>query len=75
MTTVLELEKRFLSVGTVARLVGCSASTLRELESRGLLPFTPARLAGSEYRLYTVADVEAIKAVREAQHRERQEAA
>ncbi len=75
MTTVLGPEKRFLSVGTVARLVGCSASTLRELEARGLLPFTPARLEGSEYRLYTAADVEAIKAVRDAQHRERQEAA
>lgn len=71
MVTVLAPAKRFLSVGTVARMVGCSPTTLREMESRGLLPFVPARLDGVETRLYTPEDVVAIKAAREALRRQR----
>lgn len=63
MVAVAEPPRRFHSIGTVARMVGCSPTTLREMEARGLIP-APARLDGQEYRVYSEQDVDAIRAAR-----------
>ncbi len=59
--TIDDTTRRFVSIGTVARLVGKSPTTLRELESRGVLP-AAARVEGLDRRLYSLADVEVIRA-------------
>src|SRR5438128_1786921 len=38
MTVTTPPAQRYLSIGTAARLVGRSPTTLRELEARGLIP-------------------------------------
>ena len=75
MVAVAESGTRYLSIGTVAKLVGCSPTTLREMEARGLLPFTPARLDGQDTRLYRSEDVATIRRVREALRRQREASA
>ncbi len=52
--------ERLFSIGTAARMVKRSPATLRKLEARGVI--TPARLEGQDRRLYTLADVEIIRA-------------
>jgi DNA-binding transcriptional MerR regulator len=55
---------RLLTIGEVRRLVGRSATAIRRMEGRGVV--TPLRTTGQDRRLYTVADVEAIrKAIRD----------
>ncbi len=59
--TIDDTARRFVSIGTVARMVGKSPTTLRELEAAGILP--PAtRLEGLDRRLYSLGDVEIIRA-------------
>lgn len=52
---------RLLTIGEVARLVGRSASTVRNLEGRGVV--RPTRLEGQDRRVYTMSDVQKIRAV------------
>ena len=59
--TTEDTTRRFVSIGRAAELVGRSRSTLRELEARGVLP-TAARVEGLDRRLYSLADVEVIRA-------------
>ncbi len=53
--------RRFISIGRVAALVGLSPTRLRELEAAGVLP-KAARLEGMDRRLYSLEDLEAIRA-------------
>ncbi len=53
--------RRFVSIGRVAELVGRSATTLRELEARGVLP-AAARVEGLGRRVYSQSDVDVIRA-------------
>ncbi len=57
-------EQRY-SIGGAAKLLQVSPSLLRKLELQGIIPPAP-RLAGSDRRVYTRTDIEAIKAAREA---------
>lgn len=54
-------DKSYLRIGDVARLVGVSASVLRDWENLGLV--SPARTR-SGYRLYTAGDVEVLRRAR-----------
>jgi DNA-binding transcriptional MerR regulator/mannose-6-phosphate isomerase-like protein (cupin superfamily) len=54
-------DKSYLRIGDVARLVGVSASVLRDWENLGLV--SPARTR-SGYRLYTAEDVEVLRRAR-----------
>lgn len=51
-------DKAYLRIGDVARLVGVSASVLRDWQNLGLV--SPAR-NGSGYRLYTPEDVDLVR--------------
>jgi MerR family copper efflux transcriptional regulator len=53
-----------MTVGTAAKAAGVSAKAVRLWESEGLLP--PAQRTGSGYRLFTGADVEVLRFVRQA---------
>lgn len=55
-------DKSYLRIGDVARLVGVSASVLRDWENLGLV--SPARTR-SGYRLYTAEDVELLRRARQ----------
>ncbi len=73
MVATAEPTRRFVSIGVAARSVGVSPQTLRDWEARALIP-PAARLEGMDRRLYSIADVEAIRQirqVREAQRRQR----
>ncbi len=61
MTATIDETRRFVSIGRVAELVGRSATTLRDLEARGVLP-AAARVEGLDRRLYSLADVALIRA-------------
>jgi DNA-binding transcriptional MerR regulator len=52
----------FLGVGAAAARVGVSASLLRKLERAGVLP-APARVVGSDRRIYTNESVTRIEQV------------
>jgi DNA-binding transcriptional MerR regulator/mannose-6-phosphate isomerase-like protein (cupin superfamily) len=54
-------DKSYLRIGDVARLVGISASVLRDWENLGLV--SPARTR-SGYRLYTAGDVHVLRRAR-----------
>jgi len=56
-----DAEKTYLRIGDVARLVGISASVLRDWENIGLV--SPGRTE-SGYRLYTAQDVKLLKRAR-----------
>lgn len=65
MAEALMNDRRLVSIGVAATLIGCGAQTLRDAESRGEIP--PAmRIEGLGRRLYTMADVERIRQVRAA---------
>lgn len=51
---------RLLSVGAVAKAVGCSTETVRDYEKRGVLH--SGRLEGADVRLYVEGDVELLRA-------------
>ncbi len=70
MVATAEPARRFVSIGVAARSVGVSPQTLRDWETRELIP-RAARLEGLDRRLYSLDDVEAIRQVREAQRRQR----
>lgn len=53
-----------LTIGSVARSVGCSVQTIRHYEKIGLLP-SPPRSAGNQ-RLYDDADVRRLAFIRHA---------
>ncbi len=62
MSITVELSPPMLySIGEVRRLVGRSETAIRRMEGRGIV--TPIRSAGDVRRLYTSADIEAIKAI------------
>lgn len=63
-----EPEYEFLGIGALARRVGASPSAIRAWEAAGLLPM-PARIAGSDRRVYRSVDVETIRARVEARLR------
>ncbi len=48
------------TIGQVRHMVGRSATAIRRMEERGVV--TPCRAIGHDHRLYTLADVETIKA-------------
>ncbi len=60
MVATLDRAPRWLSIGAVAEQVGRSPSTIRKLEQAGVV--TPLRVEGQDRRLYTLADVETIRA-------------
>ncbi len=66
-------DRQLFTIGPAARMAKCSPSTIRAMEARGLLPL-PRRVAGQDRRLYTLADVEAIRAARAALLRRTDEA-
>ena len=57
--------EQWYSIGGAAQLLDVSLSLIRKLERSGLIPPAP-RLAGSDRRVYSRTDIEAIKAAREA---------
>lgn len=63
-----------IEVGGVARRLGCSTSTIRNLERRGDLPLG-ARLESTNYRVWKLADIEAVRERRDARLRTSGEAA
>ncbi len=65
---------RYLTIGTIARAVGRSATRLRELEAAGAIP-QAGRLAGSATRVYRPEDLEAIRQALTALPRRRVQAA
>ncbi len=60
--TIDDTARRFVSIGTVARMVGKSPTTLRELEAAGILP-PAARVEGLGRRVYSPSDVATIRTV------------
>lgn len=72
VTTAAPTYPRLLSVGAVAKAVGCSTMTVRDYEKRGVL--RPGRLVGADVRLYVEGDVELLRAAL-AKSRARREAA
>ena len=67
-------ERQLFSTGEAARRLGISQSLLLRYEREGRIP--PAhRVAGSGRRVYTLQDVEAIQAARQAGKAPRQGAA
>jgi DNA-binding transcriptional MerR regulator len=55
-------DETFLGVGAAAARIGVSASLLRKLERQGILP-SPARVVGSDRRIYRDEDVTRIEQV------------
>ena len=73
MTTAMATYPRLLSVGAVAKAVGCSTETVRDYERRGVLH--SGRLEGADVRLYLPSDVETLKAALAASRARRKAAA
>ncbi len=66
----VEAGRQYLTIGRVEELVGVTQKTLRQWERAGLIP-AAARLEGHDRRIYSDADVEAIRRVvreRQRQH-------
>ncbi len=61
--------EQLLSIGGAAQLLNVSPSLIRKWERAGLIP-RAARLAGSERRVYSLTDVEVIRAARAARQLE-----
>lgn len=59
MTMAMATYPRLLSVGAVAKAVGCCTETVRDYERRGVL--RSGRLEGADVRLYLPSDVETLK--------------
>lgn len=57
--------KKYLSIGTIAKEVGCSTSLIRIYELRGIVT---AIRDSQERRLFTEFDIEKIKRYRESIH-------
>ena len=67
-------QAQLLSTGAAARYLGISQSLLLKHEREGRIP--PAhRVAGSDRRVYSLGDLQAIQAAREAAKATRQGAA
>ncbi len=69
-TSRQEPAPRFLSVGGAAAALGVSPATLRVWERRGVTP-PAARLGGSDRRVYSALDLEALRTVAEDRRRQR----
>ena len=71
MATATEPDERttLLSIGAVAQLLNVSPSLIRKWERAGVIPPAP-RLVGSERRVYSPRDVEAIRSARAARRLE-----
>ena len=54
-------ETSYFSIGGLAAQLDVSPSAIRKWEAEGLIP-AAARLAGSDRRLYSVADLQTIRA-------------
>ena len=65
--------QQFYSIGGAAGALGVSPSLLRKLEGRGVIP-APARLGGSDRRVYQPADLLVIRERLEERRRERRPA-
>ena len=62
MSTVAPTPPRTLRIGEIAKIVGCTARTIRYYEEIGLLPDAGDRPSG-QHRLYTDADVERLQEI------------
>ena len=69
-TSRQEPAPRLLSVGGVAAALGVSPSTLQNWERRGISP-PAARLGGSNRRVYSLADLDALMTIAEERRRQR----
>lgn len=56
-------EELLIEVSGVARRLGCSPTTVRNLERRGDLPLG-ARLESTGYRVWKLSEIEAVQALR-----------
>jgi len=67
-------QAQLLSTGAAARYLGMSMSLLLKYEREGRIP-AAHRVAGSDRRVYSLEDLETIRAAREAARTTRQGAA
>ncbi len=56
---------QLFTIGVAARAAGCSTETIRVMERRGRLP-QPRRVEGRATRVYSEADIDLIRAARQA---------
>jgi DNA-binding transcriptional MerR regulator len=67
-------QRQFVSIGGLAARLGVSTSAIRKWECQGIIP-AAARLEGSDRRVYSLADLEAIRERVEARRRQAQRGA
>ncbi len=61
--------RQFIGIGPLAKALGVSRSLVRKWEAQGTLP-PPARLGGSDRRVYRLEDVEVLREQAEQSRRD-----